>query len=114
MSVSAYSFDDSTKAFTNVRMNINEVRPLINIDDEGEVIPSNAVRMKEKDYSEIDNQFLKLNYSIYKWVFENIDNPKIVSNAKDLNIESFALQLHDMHEDLGENLSGFSVIKGWY
>jgi hypothetical protein len=68
-------------------MNAVEIRPLPVLDENNNIIP-------------VDREFKKLKYAIYKYVFENIKNERIVAQ-RNLNIEAFALNLFDMHEELG-------------
>ncbi|KAG0739088.1 hypothetical protein G6F57_006745 [Rhizopus arrhizus] len=88
MSVSTYTFDDSNKAFCNVRMNAVEIRPLPVLNENNNIIP-------------VDREFKKLKYAIHKYIFENIKNERVVAQ-RNLNIEAFALNLFDMHEELGD------------
>ncbi|KAG1050280.1 hypothetical protein G6F43_007439 [Rhizopus delemar] len=78
LNVSAYTFDDSTKAFANIRLSLTAVRPVFQVDDDGMVISTFARRIKVKGFPRT-SQFLKM---------------------KCLNVEAFALQLSDMYEDL--------------
>lgn len=100
MNVSAYTFDDSTKAFANIRLSITDVRPILQVDDEGAVIPSLARRVRTKEFQRT-HQFLKMKFVVYKHVWEHIQDQNIVIN-RGLNVEAFALQLSDMYEELGK------------
>lgn len=102
MNVSAYTFDDSTKAFTSIRLSVDSARPLPNIDDDGNVIATTATRIRTKDYKNM--RLLKMKFIIYKYVWERITNDEIVI-SRGLNIETFALQLIDMYDDLGNNFN---------
>ena len=59
MSVSAYTFDDSNKAFCSIQMNAVEICPLLVLDKNNNIIPTMARRTKEADYP-IDREFKKL------------------------------------------------------
>ncbi|KAG1037782.1 hypothetical protein G6F43_012787 [Rhizopus delemar] len=83
LNVSAYTFDDSTKAFANIRLSVTDVRPILQVDDDGLVITTEARRIRTRDFSRNMN-FLKMKFIVYKG----------------LNVEAFALQLSDMYEDL--------------
>lgn len=97
--MSAYTFDDSTRAFSSVRLSVNAVRPLVNMDEDGNVIGTTARRVSVQDF-ERSHLFLKLKFIVYKYVWEHINDEDIVIN-RGLNVETFALQVSDMYETLG-------------
>lgn len=97
--MSAYTFDDSTKAFANIRLSLTAVRPVFQVDDDGMVISTFARRIKVKDFPRT-SQFLKMKFIVFKHVWEHINDSDVVIN-RGLNVEAFALQLSDMYEDLG-------------
>lgn len=97
MNVYGYMNDDHTRAFVNLRMNVVGVRPYPNVDDDNNLIPSDAKRMHADEYDNRAN--LKLKYMIYKYVWQNIDNEEIVEQEK-LVKESFARYFSDLHDDL--------------
>ncbi|KAG0744629.1 hypothetical protein G6F37_013227 [Rhizopus arrhizus] len=84
LNVSAYTFDDSTKAFANIRLSVTDVRPILQVDDDGLVITTQAKKIRSRDFPKTLN-FLKMKFIVYKG----------------LNVEAFALHLSDMYEDLG-------------
>ncbi|KAG1114520.1 hypothetical protein G6F42_014163 [Rhizopus arrhizus] len=97
LNVYAYMNDDNTRAFINLRMNVAGVRPYPNVDDNNNLIPSEAVRMTADKY---DNKKLhKLKYMLYRYVWENIENEDMVEQEK-LVKDSFAIYLSDLHDDL--------------
>ncbi|KAG1398037.1 hypothetical protein G6F58_011408 [Rhizopus delemar] len=83
LNVSAYTFDDSTKAFANIRLSVTDVRPILQVDDDGLVITTQAKKIRSRDFPKTLN-FLKMKFIVYKG----------------LNVEAFALHLSDMYEDL--------------
>ncbi|KAI7868387.1 uncharacterized protein EV154DRAFT_540880 [Mucor mucedo] len=98
LNVSAYTFDDSTRAFANIRLSVTDAKPIIQVDDDGEIIPTLAKRVRTKEFQRT-HQFLKMKFVVYKHVWENIQDQNVVIN-RGLNSEAFALQLSDMYEDL--------------
>lgn len=78
---------------------MNSVRPLVNIDEEGNVIGTTARRI-DTHLFERSHRFLKFKFIVYKYVWEHIHDEDVVMN-RGLNVEAFALQLSDMYEDLG-------------
>lgn len=85
----------------SVRMTVDEVRPLPQINEEGEIIPTTARAMKISQVDpNLNKPFKKLKYVLMKYVFENINNEDMVP-PRFLNVEPFALALFDLHEELG-------------
>lgn len=103
LNVSAYTFDDSTKAFANIRLSITEARPILQVGDDGLVVATLARRIRSKDIPKA-HQLLKVKFVVYKHVWEHIDDRNMVIN-RGLNLEAFALQLSDMYEELGKLIS---------
>ncbi|KAI8637873.1 hypothetical protein BD408DRAFT_352863 [Parasitella parasitica] len=97
MNAYAYMNDDSTRAFINLGMNVTGVRPYPSVDEDNNLIPSDAIKMVADHY---DNKYTtKLNYMLYKFVWQNIDNEEVVRQEK-LTKESFAQYFSDMHDNL--------------
>ncbi|KAI8639033.1 hypothetical protein BD408DRAFT_350734 [Parasitella parasitica] len=93
----AYTNEDDTRAFINLRLNVFGVRPYANVDDNNEIIPSEAIRMLADNYD--NDSMLKLRYMMYKFVWQNVDDEHHVRQDK-LNKEPLAHYLSDLHEDL--------------
>ncbi|KAG1051330.1 hypothetical protein G6F43_006456 [Rhizopus delemar] len=83
LNVSAYTFDDSTKTFANIRLSVTDIRPVLQVDDDGLVITIETRRVRTRDFPRTMN-FLKMKLIVYKG----------------LNVEAFDLQLGEMYEDL--------------
>lgn len=98
--MTAYTFDDSTRAFSSIRLSVDSARPLPTLDDDGNIIGTTATKIRVRDL-EKNHKFLKLKYILYKYVFENIYNEDMVM-GKGLNVEAFATQLNTSYEKLGE------------
>ncbi|CAO0802404.1 unnamed protein product [Mucor circinelloides] len=96
----AYTNEDDTRAFINLRMNVTGVCPYANLTENNEIIPSRARRMQADRFDNETN--LKLKYMIYKYVWQNIDDENVVQQQR-LNKEVFAHHLSDLHEDLCNN-----------
>ncbi|KAI7889656.1 uncharacterized protein EV154DRAFT_514094 [Mucor mucedo] len=91
--VTAYTFDDSTRAFSSICLSVDSARPLPTLDDDGNIIGTTATKIRIRDL-EKNHKFLKLRY-----VFENIYNEDMVM-GKGLNVEAFATQLNTSYEKL--------------
>ncbi|KAG1050330.1 hypothetical protein G6F43_007386 [Rhizopus delemar] len=100
LTVSAYGFQDSSRAFASIKMSPTEVRPLPIINEQNEIVLSEGPRVNDSLFPP-EREYKKLKYFLYKYAFENINNGKIVNQIK-LSYESFALYLYDLHEELVE------------
>lgn len=80
MNVSAFSFDDSTRAFVSIKMTAEDVKPLPMISEEGEVIATTAKRVNVKTLSN-EKPYRKLKYIIRKYAMENITNDELVCSS---------------------------------
>ncbi|KAI9329214.1 hypothetical protein BD770DRAFT_432718, partial [Pilaira anomala] len=69
LGISAYTFDDSNRAFASVRVGLRRIRPIFRQEDDGSVRRT-AARMVEEDVG-TSNEPLKLKFILYKYVFEN-------------------------------------------
>lgn len=96
--VSAFTFDDTNRAFVSIRLSVDGVRPLPMVDEEGNLIPTLATRVRVRDFPR-DQGFLKMKFIIFKYVLENIDNQEKVAGRGD-NIDKFAGQVSDMYVNL--------------
>jgi hypothetical protein len=83
-------------------MTVDDIKPLPIITEDGEVIPTTAKRLVLKDIDPGQNKPMKkLKYVLMKYVFENIRNEEMVP-SRFLNIDTFAMGLYDLHEELGK------------
>ncbi|KAI8327640.1 hypothetical protein BD560DRAFT_336127 [Blakeslea trispora] len=98
--VSAYTFDDSTKAYANIRVSVVDIKPIWQVDDDGNVIRSAAKKVKTREFPR-NREFVKMKFIVYKHIWEHIGDSKVV-NQKNLTVEPFALELSDMYADLGK------------
>ncbi|KAG2210440.1 hypothetical protein INT47_002382 [Mucor saturninus] len=77
------------------------VKPMV--DDERIVLPIKAKKIKISDFLDKPP---KLTYAVYRFVWDNINDPTIVVGKSDKtverNVEAFAVSFHDMHEHLVE------------
>ncbi|KAI8332183.1 hypothetical protein BD560DRAFT_341301 [Blakeslea trispora] len=98
--VSAYTFDDSTIAYANIRVSVVDIKPIWQVDDDGNVIRSAAKKVKTREFPR-NREFVKMKFIVYKHIWEHIGESKVV-NQKNLTVEPFALELSDMYADLGK------------
>lgn len=91
--------DDASKAFVSMRMIVDAARLLPNVDNDGNVIRTLATRVRVKDFP-CYQLFKKMKYIIYKYVWENVSNEQMVIGCG-LNVETLALEVNDMYENLG-------------
>lgn len=88
---------DRTRAFLNLRMNVVGVRPYPNMDDEDNLIQSEAIRMHADRYD--NKKAPKLRYMLYRYVWEHIDD-EVMIDQEQVRKESFTEYLSGLHEDL--------------
>ncbi|KAI7870077.1 uncharacterized protein EV154DRAFT_607637 [Mucor mucedo] len=102
LNITAFTFDDSNRAFCSVKLNVHNIRPLAITDEEGNVIPTDATRIRLRDIESLP--LTKFKYLVHKYVWENISNDKIVfGNTTEKgthNLDSFAKALSTMHDAL--------------
>ncbi|CEP07096.1 hypothetical protein [Parasitella parasitica] len=96
-SSSAFTFDNSTRAFCSTRINMDAIRPIAMVDENNRVIVTNAKKIKAKDFD--NRKHKKLQYLMFKFVWEHIDNENIV-DQRNLNKEAFVFGLINLHEEL--------------
>lgn len=58
------TFDDSTRAFANITLSVTDAKPIIQVDDDGEIIPTLAKRVRTKEFQRT-HQFLKMKFVVY-------------------------------------------------
>lgn len=106
LNITAFTFDDSNRAFCSVKLNVHNIRPLAITDEEGNVIPTDATRIRLRDIESLP--LTKFKYLVHKYVWENISNDKIVfGNTTEKgthNLDSFAKALSTMHDALGTQI----------
>ncbi|EIE81238.1 hypothetical protein RO3G_05943 [Rhizopus delemar RA 99-880] len=99
-SSSAFTFNNTTRAFCSTRINMNAIRPIAMVDDNNRVIATNARKMKAKDFD--NRKHKKLQYLLFKYVWEHIDNKNVVEQ-RNLNKEAFVYALINLHDELCDN-----------
>lgn len=112
MNVSAYSFDDSNKAFASVRVGVNTVSPIREVDHNGHIIGAEfAAGCMPVDEQSIplNREYKKCKFIVLKYVWDNWTNEKLVDGKKDALKEAFSDNLEDVFEDLGKYF-----VKGQY
>ena len=100
MHVTAYTFDDSTRAHANIRVSVVDIKPNFQVDDDGNVIRTAARRIKAREFPR-NRKFVKMKFVVYKHIWEHIRDARVV-NQRNLVAEPFALELSDMYADLGK------------
>ena len=100
VNVSAFTFEDSTKAFASIRMRVNGVRPIRQVTEDGDVVPNAAFFVDSSDYS-LDHPFFKLKFMIHKHVWENINDTQLVM-FRGTTQEIFAVSLAEQYDNLGK------------
>ncbi|CEP06949.1 hypothetical protein [Parasitella parasitica] len=103
LNVSAYSFDDSNKAFASVRVGISAISPIREIDHQnnliGEGFSAGCVAVNGSSFP-MNKEYKKCRFIIMKYVWDNWSNDKLVDGKKDALKEAFSDNLEDLYEDL--------------
>ena len=102
LNVTAYTFDHTSRAFASIRMSVDGVRPILQVSDDGHVIPTQAQRIRVRDFDR-RQRFYKLKFMVYKYVWENIDED-FVTLSDGSSIDTFATEVSRMYTDLGNLL----------
>ncbi|OBZ82262.1 hypothetical protein A0J61_09688 [Choanephora cucurbitarum] len=98
LNVTAYTFDHTSRAFASIRMSVDGVRPILQVSDDGHVIPAQAQRIRVRDFDR-RQRFYKLKFMVYKYVWENIDED-FVTLSDGSSIDTFATEVSRMYTDL--------------
>ncbi|KAL9538969.1 hypothetical protein MBANPS3_010551 [Mucor bainieri] len=103
LNVSAYSFDDSNKAFASARVGVSTISPIREVDDQknliGEDFSSGCVAVNARSFP-VNKEYKKCRFIIMKYVWDNWSNDKLVDGKKDALREAFSDNLEDLYEDL--------------
>ncbi|CEP13552.1 hypothetical protein [Parasitella parasitica] len=107
LNVSAYSFDDSNKAFASVRVGVNQVSPIREVDADGRLVGAEladgGVAINDTLFP-TSMEYRKCRFIVMKYVWDNWSNDKLVDGKKDSLCEAFSDNLEDLYEDLGHQL----------
>lgn len=106
-SSSAFTFNNTTRAFCSTRINMNAIRPIAMVDDNNRVIATNARKMKAKDFD--NRKHKKLQYLLFKYVWEHIDNKNVVEQ-RNLNKEAFVYALINLHDELCKKIKRITIL----
>ncbi|CEP19844.1 hypothetical protein [Parasitella parasitica] len=104
LNVSAYSFDDSNNAFASVRVGVNQVSPIREVDADGRLVgtelANGCVSVNETSFP-TSMEDRKCRFIVMKYVLDNWSNDKLVDGKKDSLNEAFSDNLKDLYKDLG-------------
>ncbi|CEP08738.1 hypothetical protein [Parasitella parasitica] len=103
LNVSAYSFDNSNKAFASVRVGVNQVSPIREVDADGRLVGAEladgCVAVNDDSFP-TSKEYRKCRFIVMKYVWDNWSNDKLVDGKKDSLREAFSDNLEDLYEDL--------------
>lgn len=97
LGVSAYTFDDSNRAYASVRVGLRRIRPIFEQNEDGSITKTDAMAVDEDSGNPVVP--LKLKFILYKYVFENWEDENKVS-ARRVQKEAFGRQLAAMFTTL--------------
>ncbi|KAI7865114.1 uncharacterized protein EV154DRAFT_488785 [Mucor mucedo] len=107
LNILAFTFDDSNRAFRNVLINVNNVKPLPMVDDEANFL---LIKDKKIKISGFSDKPAKLRYGVYRYVWENIKDLTIVVVGMGIIPQNcIAVSTSEMISRTRKNASGTSV-----
>lgn len=100
--VSAYTFDDANRAFASIRVGVQSVAPIREIDFHGNTtcfgIADGCIPVDEEN-TPPNREYAKLKFIIFKHVWENWSNEALVRKRENLR-EAFTDYLEGLYDDL--------------
>ncbi|KAI9325988.1 transcriptional activator of glycolytic enzymes-domain-containing protein [Pilaira anomala] len=99
LNVSAYTFDDSTRAFASVRVGVQAIQPIREVDFMGNIMGFGAedgCTPINEETASLTREYLKLKFIIFKYVWEN---DRLIRKNENLG-EPFSDYLESLYEDL--------------
>lgn len=99
LGVSAYTFDDSNRAYASVRVGLRRIAPVFRENEQGEIQRTDAVVVQEDVGTALEP--IKLKFILYKYVIENWEDDTKVLTRRVLK-ESFARQVQLLFDTLRE------------
>jgi len=99
LGVSAYTFDDSNRAYASVRVGLRKIRPIFDQNEDGVIRRTDATLIEEDAGNSLTS--VKLKFILYKYVFENWEDEVKVSSRR-IQKEAFGRQLSALFDSLRE------------
>ncbi|KAI8326711.1 hypothetical protein EDC96DRAFT_534558 [Choanephora cucurbitarum] len=104
LNVSAYTFDDSVRAFASIRVGVQAIAPIREVDFQGNISgfgPDQGCIPITEENAPLNREYVKLKFIIFKYVWENWNNETLVRKRESLK-ESFTDYLEGLYDDLVE------------
>ena len=98
--MSAYTFDESNRAFASVRVGVQTIQPIWEVDFMGNVMGYGAddgCTPINDETAPLTREYLKLKFIIFKYVWENWANERL-ARKNEMLMEPF----ESLYEDLGK------------
>lgn len=109
LNVSAYAFDDSTRAFASIRVGVSSIEPIREVNYQGQItgsgIEEGCVPVNDVAYPPT-REYAKLKFIIFKYVWENWGNERLIK-TKEMLKEAFSDHLESLYDDLGKFALGW-------
>ncbi|CAO3645516.1 unnamed protein product [Mucor hiemalis] len=107
INVSAFCFDDSTRAFASVRLGVAEISPIREVDHAGailgEAFAAGCIPFNENNVpTSAHRVYKKCKFIVFKYIWDNWENDELVDGKKDALREALSETLEDLYEELVE------------
>lgn len=107
LNVSAFIFDDSTRPHASIRVGVESVSPIRELNFDGTIIggtiPLGVIPI-DGVVAPPGREYKKMRFILFKYTWENWDNKNLVSSNNAIK-EAFSEYLEDLYEDLSEQPS---------
>ncbi|KAG0802810.1 hypothetical protein G6F16_014123 [Rhizopus arrhizus] len=104
LNVSAFIFDDSTRPHASIRVGVESVSPIRELNFDGTIIggtiPLGVIPI-DGVVAPPGREYKKMRFILFKYTWENWDNKNLVSSNNAIK-EAFSEYLEDLYEDLSE------------
>ncbi|KAG0751009.1 hypothetical protein G6F33_012987 [Rhizopus arrhizus] len=102
LNVSAFIFDDSTRPHASIRVGVESVSPIRELNFDGTIIggtiPLGVIPI-DGVVAPPGREYKKMRFILFKYTWENWDNKNLVSSNNAIK-EAFSEYLEDLYEDL--------------
>ncbi|KAI8332544.1 hypothetical protein BD560DRAFT_341199 [Blakeslea trispora] len=106
LNVSAYTFDDATRAFASVRVGVQSIAPIREVDFQGNISgfgQEHGCFPVNEENAPPNREYSKLKFIMFRYVWENWSNETLIKRRETLR-EPFTDYLEGLYDDLGKLL----------
>ena len=110
--MSAYTFDDANRAFASIRVGVQSIAPIREVDFQGNISgfgQEHGCYPVNEENAPPNREYSKLKFIIFRYVWENWSNETLVRRREALR-EPFTDYLEGLYDDLGKSLLSVSSL----